>query len=237
LPIWRDAECSAVERQLVYGDLFTVYEDLGEMAFGQSKKDGYVGYVRADGLRDPATATHLVSSRATHLYPKPDVKAATVRLLSFGSAVRVIGREGAFSKTFDGLFVPAGHLSKIDTVMPDPVSVATLFLGTPYLWGGNSCCGIDCSGLVQAAFLACGIACPGDSDLQEQEVGRTIDQGVSTKRGDLFFWKGHVAMALDDQVLVHANAHHMAVVIEPIKTAVERIAEQGGGPVTSRKRV
>jgi cell wall-associated NlpC family hydrolase len=132
--------------------------------------------------------------------------------------------------------VPKPHLRPISHPFRDPVTVAQLFFGTPYLWGGNSAFGIDCSGLVQAALLACGIACPGDSDLQAA-LGNTVPDDAPMLRGDLIFWKGHVAMVVDDQTLIHANAHHMAVAYEPIDAAIARIKAQGGGTVTGRRRL
>ena len=94
--------------------------------------------------------------------------------------------------------------------MTDPVAVAELFLGTPYLWGGNSRAGIDCSGLVQAALLACGIACPGDSDLQAAiRRHARLSRSSRSARGDLIFWKGHVAMVADPTADPRLRSHHV----------------------------
>ena len=211
--LWRDAIRLSLDRQLLFGDVFVVYEVRNEMAFGQAGKDGYVGYVDAACLGYPVDPTHFVCSRATHLYREPDIKTVPKCVLSFGSSIQIVGSDGQFQKTVDGFFVPTGHVRKISPYMSDPASLAVLFLGTPYLWGGNSCCGIDCSGLIQTSLLACGVACPGDSDLQEHALGDTITNSDPVSRGDLYFWKGHVAMALDGKDLIHANAHHMAVAI------------------------
>ncbi|OED46786.1 NLP/P60 hydrolase [Rhodobacteraceae bacterium (ex Bugula neritina AB1)] len=225
----------ARDRQLVYGELVTVYENRNGWAFLQSAKDSYAGYVASAALTDPFEATHRVRAPATHAYSADDFKSPECHALSHGSRVQVLGGTGRFAHTNLG-FIPARHLSLLGTHEDDPVAVAELFLGTPYLWGGNSRCGIDCSGLVQAALLACGIPCPGDSDMQETDVGSQAPAG-DYQRGDLLFWKGHVALVRDTRTLIHANAHDMAVALEPIDAAIARIMEQGDGPVTAHKRL
>ena len=152
--------------------------------------------------------------------------------LSHGARVTVTGEAGRFAETPLG-FVPRVHLAPLERPEADPVAVAERFLGAPYLWGGNSAFGIDCSGLVQAALAACGIACPGDTDMQES-LGDAA-QGAP-RRGDLLFWKGHVALVRDAETLIHANAHHMAVTVEEIAAVTDRIAAAGEGPVTAHRR-
>ncbi len=223
------------ERQVLAGQGVTVYDERDGWAFVQAAADGYVGYVPRLSLQPAITATHRVSARSTHTYPNADFKANEMEALSFGSLLQVSGEEGRFLETLRG-FVPRAHLEPIDKPARDPVAVAELFLGTPYLWGGNSGFGIDCSGLVQAACLACGISCPGDSDMQETALGEALGDRAA-KRGDLFFWKGHVAWVVDQETLLHANAHHMAVSYEGLSETVARIEAQGGGPVTARKRL
>ncbi|WP_291729116.1 NlpC/P60 family protein [Leisingera sp. F5] len=223
------------DRQLVYGEPVTVYEDREGWSFLQAAKDAYVGYVPSAALTAPFDATHWVSASATHAYSDDDFKSPETHALSHGSRVQVLGGTGRFLQTNLG-FIPARHLSPLGAHAADPVAVAELFLGTPYLWGGNSRFGIDCSGLMQAALLACGTACPGDSDMQEAELGEAVTS-KDYQRGDLLFWKGHVAMVRDAGTLIHANAHDMAVAIEPIGVAIERIAAQGDGPVTAHKRL
>lgn len=226
----------ARDRQLLFGAPVTVYERRDGWAFVQAEADGYVGYLAETCLGEPAHPTHRVAAHATHLYPAADMKRRERRALSLGARVVVTGVSGRFAETPGG-FVPSCHLAPLDTPEADPVAVAARLLGTPYLWGGNSAFGIDCSGLVQIACTACGIVCPGDSDMQEAALGRPLGEDAPLRRGDLLFWKGHVAWVADPETLLHANAHHMAVTEEPLREALARIEAQGDGPVTARKRL
>lgn len=234
--LWSGPEARARDRQLAKGEAVRVYERREGMAFVSAMRDGYVGYVAETALGPPFDATHIVGVPASHAYPVPDMKVPGARRLSFGARLRVVAASGRFFETHDGWHVPRPHLRPANSPYRDPASVAQLFFGVPYLWGGNSSDGIDCSGLVQAALLAAGHPCPGDSDLQEAVTGAALPEGTPMARGDLLFWKGHVAMAVDGEVLIHANAHHMAVAYEPAGEAVARIEAEGGGPVTAHRR-
>jgi len=227
----------ARDRQLQMGDGFTVFEDRDGWSFGQTKRDGYCGYVRSSTLVDQMDVTHTVAARATHLYTQEDFKSPEKASLSFGAKLKLVDERHKFFETQDGLFVPKKHVRPVEHRFSDPVNIAQLHFGAPYLWGGNSSFGIDCSGLIQAALLACGIACPGDSDMQKDGLGKDISEGDPLQRGDILFWKGHVGMMVDADTLIHANAHHMAVAYEPIMAAIIRIEAQGDGPVTARKRL
>jgi len=224
------------DRQLIYGEDFRVLETIGDWAYGSAVKDGYTGYLRADLLVDQRMPTHFISARSSHIYASPDFKTEEVAALSFGARLTVVATREKFAELDSGQFVPSPHITPIDHLYYDPIEVAERYMGVPYLWGGNSIWGLDCSGLVQAALLACGLDCPGDADLQEASVGRVIGDNVRPERGDLFFWKGHVGLIRDENTLLHANAYHMAVVDEPLDTAIERIKAQGDGDVTSRRR-
>lgn len=221
--------------QLLYGDVFDVLETRGQHVFGQSIRDQYCGYVRKDMLGPVFQPTHWVGVPATHLYPMQNVKAMTQGALYMGSEVRVSSEKPGWAMLENGLFAPSSHLLPLHARMDDPVGIADLFLGTPYLWGGSTRYGIDCSGLIQLAYRVGGRDCPRDSDMQEAQIGEEISLDQAAK-GDLIFWKGHVAFIAGDGRILHANAHHMSVVYESMQDAIARIEEQGGGPVTSVKR-
>ena len=226
-----------LDRQLLLGDRFRVLERAEGWAFGQADRGGYVGYVRQADLGPWVAPDHAVCARSTLAFTAPDFKTPAPVAVSLGARVKVTGVDGRFSRIADGRYLPTSHLRPLTTPQADPVAVALRFLGTPYLWGGNSSLGIDCSGLVQTALLACGIDCPGDSDLQQTMLPGDLPPGTPPERGDLLFWKGHVALVVDPRTVLHANVFHMAVAQEPLAPCIARIEEQGDGPVTGHKRL
>lgn len=223
------------DRQLCLGQSFTVIDQEEDMAFGFAGRDGFCGWLPLSALAKLPQPTHWVATPGTHLYAEPRVQARDIAALTMGCEVQVVADAGKFQQTSLG-YIPSPHLLPLSQRHHDPVLVAEGFLNTPYLWGGNSRAGIDCSGLAQTALLACGIACPGDSDQQEQ-LGHEIPPDVALARGDLIFWKGHVALIVDDTQLIHANGHSMSVAYEDTATCIARVTLQGGGPVTHRRRL
>lgn len=221
------------------GELIAVYEFNNNWAWGQLHTDGYVGYMAADCLsRMIEPTTHRVANRATFVYPAPDIKIPPFMRLSFGAELIVFAQDGKFAELSRGGFVFAGHLVSKNEIVKDFVRVAERFVGAPYLWGGKTSNGVDCSGLVQIALQAAGMNAPRDSDMQEAELGEALPKAdlSALQRGDLIFWKGHVAIATSPDFLIHANAYHMETAVEPVRRAVERIGAEAG-PVTSIRRI
>lgn len=226
------AAAGARDRQCNFGADLTVIEERDGWSFVQAALDGYCGWVETRFLdRDLPAITHRVAAPATHLYPEPNLKQREIGALSVGARVCVVETQGKFSRLATGGWVPSMHLAR--DAADDPCAVAESLAGTPYLWGGNSRWGIDCSGLAQASLIGAGIACPGDSDMQEKAFPKV--EGPF-RRGDLLFWPGHVAMALDATRMIHATAFVMGVIIEDIDTAVARIDAAGDGPFLGARR-
>jgi hypothetical protein len=237
------------DRELAYGQGFEVLEARDGFAFGHAARDGFVGYVRLEDLSDRMAApTHRVVS-PSYWFSTPSLKDPGAAVpVPVGALVAVAGVshdscdwaevrvpddevQGDFA-----VYMPMPHLVSLDVMGSDLVAEAERYLGVPYLWGGNSGFGIDCSGLVQAACLACGIVCPGDSDQQAAGLGEALDDSADLQRGDLIFWRGHVALVVGDGRILHANAHHMAVAYEDMESAIARIAAKDGA-VTGWRRI
>ena len=221
--------------QVLLGERFDVLETRDGYAWGQAVRDGYVGHLAFGALvPEGAPPTHWVRVPLTYGFEAPTIKSRPTGPISLNSLVTVTAREGRLVKCDAGFWLPESHLSSLGDVAGDPAGIAEAHLGAAYLWGGREGCGIDCSGLILQALLACGRACPRDSDLQ-QTLGAPVAAG-DLERGDLVFWKGHVAILVDGVRIIHANAHHMAVAQEPLREAIERIRSSGGGDPTAYRR-
>lgn len=217
--------------EALHGERVVVYEIDGEgWAWGQLQRDRYVGWLPANALGRPGAApTHRVSALRTLGFPGPDIKKPPLAAFPFGAEIGAARADEKFVTTDQGLCIPAQHIVGLTVKEPDFVAVAERFLGTPYLWGGKTSLGIDCSGLVQVSLQAAGVEGPRDSDMQAA-LGKAVALS-ELRRGDLLFWKGHVAIARDSKTIVHANAHHMAVAIEPADAMIARV----GAPISVKR--
>lgn len=226
--------------ELLFGEDVDVYESREGCAWVQGARDGYVGYVRADGLTAERPAlTHVVSARLSHLFPSPSIKAPPAGRVTLGARLSVTATGGGFARLADGRFIVERHIRPIHEAAEDIVEVALAFLGAPYLWGGRSSLGLDCSGLVQVAAQAVGAEPPRDTDMQAAELGRPVavpagPEGLA--RGDIVYFPGHCMIADGAGNLVHANAFHMAVTVEPTDTVFGR-TKGGWSVVTAVRRL
>ena len=229
--------------QALMGETLTVFDNDGEWSWVQLDADSYVGYARTSGLADvKAEVTHIVTAPRTFIYSAADLRSPPRLACSMGSRL-VLGdsqvtRGTAYLLVEDGGAIIARHVVPISDRSADYVNVAAAFLRTPYLWGGRSAFGIDCSALVQLSMAMCGLNAPRDCDMQAVELGSLVDSGAdfsALKRGDLVFWKRHVAIAENVDTLIHASDHTMQVVREPVRDAIARIEPLYGKPVRVRR--
>lgn len=228
---------AALTTQLLFGETVQVFDiDAEGWAWVQGDRDGYVGYVSEAAIsRTVGAPTHRIAALSTPAFSRPEVKSPPLVDLSMGAQVTVEREVAGFAALAIGAFVPMQHLAPIDTTEPDFVAVAERFVGTPYLWGGRSRAGLDCSGLVQVSLQATGKSAPRDTDMQQMSLGREVSLD-GLQRGDLVFWRGHVGIMTDAATLLHANAFHMRVVAEPVAEAIARI-KFTGSEVVAVKRI
>ncbi len=230
-------EPSGQQTQLLFGESFNIYEEKNGWVWGQSDLDDYVGYAKAEAFSPPETSTHRVQTIATPLFVAPDVKHGARQILPMNAKLSVADATGRFAQLTNGLFVFARHLAPLNGVVSDWVSVGERFVGVPYVWGGKTWDGIDCSGLVQTALELGGIASPRDTDMMESALGAELPRDAALKRGDLIFWKGHVGIMLDSARLIHANGFNMQVSIEPLALVDARTQELESLPIRTIRRI
>ena len=234
-----------IDSEALHGEIVRVFEETMEgWAFVQLATDDYVGYVSSDALGaiDPAP-THRVSALRTFVYPEADLRKPPLGLLPFGATLALVGE--AVTRGTPYRLLPGGmgavvatHVAPVDAEPAlDFVAVAERFLETPYLWGGRTSLGLDCSALVQLSLAAAGIKAPRDSDQQAASLGDVLADGLDgeRQRGDLVFWPGHVGILADAETLLHASGYQMEVVAEPLYEAVARIAASAGLPTVVRR--
>ena len=223
-------------RQLIYGSKVKYFGETDGWAFIQNAYDNYVGYVPRETINLDTNKTHIVSAPLSHVFSEPNIKAKNIATLPLAAKVSGKTVENGFLEIELG-WIPVRHIKLKTEFATNPVEVSKLFLNSPYLWGGNTCLGIDCSGLIQISMLLCGLNCPGDSDQQLNSIGQSIDIGSPQKTGDILFWKGHVAWVLNEAHILHANAYHMITVIEKTSDVIERIKSQEGNNIVAHKRL
>ncbi|MGF1649614.1 MAG: NlpC/P60 family protein [Hyphomicrobiaceae bacterium] len=246
--------------EMLFGERVDVFEidPAASTAWVQRQVDGYVGYVDAVALAEPADvpATHRVRALEAFVFAEPDIKSMVLAAVPLNARLTAV-HDPFTSNAFQGVsfrggvgYLHARQVAPIDALERDFVAIAERLVDTPYLWGGITRRGLDCSGLVQCALHAHGQPCPRDSDMQFSELGRPlfgpdVVEGLLERpddadiegfeRGDLVFWSGHVGIMTDGIMMVHATAHYMSVVIEPFATAARRIAKSGGTFLGARR--
>jgi cell wall-associated NlpC family hydrolase len=229
---------AALDTQALYGECVTVYDEEEGWAWAQLAQDGYVGWIAASALWTKIyKPTHLVAEPRTFIYPAPDIKTPPLLAAPMGAELEIISTRNGFAATSEGGFVFAKHIIAIDAPVEDFVAVAERLIGAPYLWGGRSSIGVDCSGLVQTALKLSGVAAPRDTDLQQAALGDAVTEGAPLERGDLIFWKGHIGVMRDAETLLHANATHMLVTSEPLAEVRARNLAAGAGDITAIRRL
>lgn len=226
------------DTEYLFGEPVTVFDRGDGWAWVQSSRDRYVGYIEEAALVYGAPApTHRVHAVRSHLYPAPELKRFALAALPFGAEVTVVDRSGKWAQIADGQWIYDAHLAPLSKLETDPVAVALRFLETPYLWGGRSSEGMDCSALIQFALTVCGIDCPRDTDMQEKALGKSVDPDSGLQKGDLVFWPGHVGIMVDPTRILHSNATDMATGIWDLGTLRDHIQTIENNPVRSVKRL
>jgi cell wall-associated NlpC family hydrolase len=234
----RDDREAPLASEILFGETFEVLEIAGEWAWGRAQHDGYVGYAPASALAPAATTrtpTHKVSAASALLFSAPDIKSPVIHTLPMNARLRAAHPEGEFLLLDSGGYVHCRHVQQLAGRAPSHLEAARLLLGTPYLWGGRTREGVDCSGLVQAALFAAGRECPRDSDMQREWLGRPVDG--EPEAGDLLFFPGHVGIIESPAMLLHANAYWMSTVIEPLEDVVERLRPKHPKPILAHRRL
>ncbi len=238
-PLRREPSSHAgIDTEVLLGDAVTFYDVIDGYAFVQLARDGYVGFLPEGSLApaDPEP-THVVTALRTFLYPEPDLKRPPLGHLSLGARPAALGVVGEYLETAAG-YLFTEHCRETGFTEPDFAGTAERLVGVPYLWGGRTSLGLDCSGLVQLCLHLAGLDCPRDADMQESGLDAVSPDGAEgLRRGDLVFWRGHVGLMLDGTRLIHANGYHMTVAIESLAQARARILAKSYGAVTSIRRL
>ncbi len=232
---------AGIDTEIIFGEALMLFEEMEGWSYVQALRDGYVGWLPSFSLESAgAAATHRISVLRSYVYAGPSIKVPDPILAPQGALLAVTRFEKDFAVLDRGGCVFAAHVTPLEEVAEDFVAVAEAYLGSPYLWGGRTSVGLDCSGLLQTALREAGIAAPRDSDMLERFFSKDIPitpELSGLRRGDAVFWKGHVGIMRDAMTLLHANGHHMLVASEPLHEAASRILAKSFGPITAIKRL
>lgn len=228
---------AALLSQCLLGEPIRVLAQDDDWLYVQCLTDGYLGFIRADAIGSAVQTSHRIAAPASHIYPAAHIKSAPGIALSMGALLRVTGPVASRMCPVEQGWVPEQHLRPLGEALPEPAVAARAFLGSPYLWGGRTSAGLDCSALVQLSFAAAGVALPRDTNQQQKYLQADVGHPDDLESGDLVFFPGHVGIFSGQGRLIHANAHHMSTVEEPLADVIDRLEKSGDRPaVTALKR-
>lgn len=234
----RPSADEAYDSEALFGERLRLFDTTADgWAWVQAERDGYVGYCRASDISkaDFSQPTHFVSAARTQRYRGPSLKRPPLDILTIGAELRVLEVDGKYARLADETYIFARHIRPAETFEKDPTSTALKMIETPYVWGGKTALGLDCSALVQLAFQACGIPCPRDTDMQSAMDWQQIlcqPDGEPLHRNDLVFWPGHVGMMIDQSRIVHANASDMSTRVWDLAHLRDHISRIEGNAVS-----
>ncbi|MFQ5763805.1 MAG: NlpC/P60 family protein [Rhodospirillales bacterium] len=227
--------------ELLFGETFFVYDEKDGWSWGQCGHDGYVGYVLSESLtRIRTPLTHWVTAARSLVFPDPKGEYPATTSLSLMAKVTVLDEKDEFVHLASGGWLFKRHLAPLGETRPDFIANAETFTRVPYLWGGRGGLGIDCSGLIQVALTAAGIAVPRDSDMQAEEIGEDVpvpDDPAALERGDILFFPGHVGIYVGDGQFLHASSFEMMVATHPLTDVLGRFRERIDAGISRVRRV
>jgi len=226
---------SEVVTQLLYGDTFKKIKKSGLWFKIKNDLDHYKGYIKKKNYPSNQKNTHKVCNLYANLYSKPSAKSKIKKKLSFGSKIKVIQEKSIFYK-FDNFWIKKKDLKKINYKTKDIFKNIKKFINVKYKWGGKHFNGLDCSGLVQLLFNFNNKSCPRDTKDQIKYLKKKIEL-KNIRKNDLIFWKGHVAVAISKNNLVHAYGPLKKTLVMPLKKTINKIYKTANLKVIGIRRI